>query len=281
MKYIIHINCILLLLANACSPKPSLVEPAPSSCTLDICFEEISPEQAPRDRGSVGSGAVGTNTPPRVGSIRQKQSNRVARSTAFERSEVEPPKAGIPSLAYTGDDSESTPSLNPVDYLLQSLRGGNVVFDSPDTLVYKQSRLIKVTLYPEHISVPTITNEQTQDTIRIANTMGAYLTGQGFEITEISPAIQLISGLRETSWLWEVTPTESGPKTLHLSIMAYFSPDNTAYNIQTYSKQINVTITKPKQIQMFINEHFQWIIGTFLIPFIGMLYGLFKRRKQE
>lgn len=266
MKYISYIITLLLLFVMACGSSPKTSEAAPAQYYPE---EEIAPGAPPEE---IVTGAGPEEAAP--GSAWGGRQGQVRRS---ERNRMEPPTAGI---LRPGSAPPPAPVLNPVDYLLQSLRSGNIVFDSPDTLTYRQPRLIKVTLYPEHIPVPDITDEQIQDTIRMANTMGAYLTGQGFEITEVTPAVQLISGLKETSWLWDVTPIETGPKTLHLSIMAYFSPDNTAYSIQTYSKEINVTITKSTQIKMFISEHFEWVIGTLLIPFFGLLYGILRKKKE-
>jgi hypothetical protein len=170
-----------------------------------------------------------------------------------------------------------------VDRILSNLSQGNVIFDSPENMIYKKSEFIEVSLYPASIRVPSPREGQLRENALLSNRMEASLVGQGFTIEILTPEIQAISGLAPTIWKWQVTPTESGSRSLHLSLLAHLSIEgrDTPFVIRTFDKNIEVIVTFPQQVNEFIRDNWKWMWGALAVPLLGFLFQRYRKRKQE
>jgi hypothetical protein len=75
--------------------------------------------------------------------------------------------------------------------------------------------------------------------------MKANLLGPGFLIRPISGEIQLVSGSKNTKWLWEIIPKKTGVQTLSLTLNALISYEGVEreYFIESFAKDIPVSVT--------------------------------------
>lgn len=102
--------------------------------------------------------------------------------------------------------------------------------------------------------------EGAQD-IPTANRMEARLTGRGFEIAAISPDVQAISGGETTKWRWDITPTQTDEKEVHLTINALIAVDawTTPRFIRSYDRTTKVSVTWGQRVAGFVGNNWQWL----------------------
>jgi hypothetical protein len=109
--------------------------------------------------------------------------------------------------------------------------------------------------------------------------MEARLTGPNFEITAITPEQQALSGANITQWTWEVKPTSEGTHRLHLTLTAIIQVegDPTSRAIRTFDKEIIVEVTLAQKVGDFVNNNWEWLWATIVVPIAGWVY---KKRKK-
>ena len=115
-----------------------------------------------------------------------------------------------------------SPSLDDV---LDDLEFVNVAFNAPRTMHLNEPVVIQLLLSGgqtvEQLQKElTALGEQEGEQIRASDTMEAQLTGPGFDIAPVTPAVQLVSKEAVTEWQWEVEPTKTGERRLHLTLSA-------------------------------------------------------------
>ena len=201
--------------------------------------------------------------PPVVAS-RPPTADRIPRPTA------EPPAAA------NGDEVEPS----EVDAILNSLKSGDVVFDSPTHLFIEETKIIEVTLVPPGLPVPELREGEVVAEALISNRMQATLTGQGFLIEALTPEVQAVSERTPTMWRWQVTPTKTGTQSLHLSLLAIIEVegDDTPFVVRTFSRDIEVNITIQQKVFGFLGNNWKWLWTAIFIPIIGYLL---KKRSEK
>ena len=114
--------------------------------------------------------------------------------------------------------------------------------------------------------------------ISIAPEMEARLTGQGFEITAVTPERQTVSAETNTDWQWDVTPKKEGTGELHLTLSAILTLNNGSipHAIQTFDRQITVQVTWGQRLSGFVTSNWQWLWAVIVVPVGGWLWS--KRR---
>ena len=169
-----------------------------------------------------------------------------------------------------------------VDNILGRLKRGGILFDSPDTMIYRKPMIVEVALYPSITDLPSPQVGQDTGTALISSRMEAQLTGQGFAFIAQTPETQAVSMRLPTKWSWQVTPLETGNLSLHLSMLAQITVEGkeTPYVIQTFDKNIEVEVTASQRIEDFIKENWKWAWGALIIPLFGLMWKvIFKRKK--
>ena len=177
------------------------------------------------------------------------------------------------------------PSLSIVDALLQELEWGQIAFNVPSTMGYKERYVVEL-LLSTTASAPDLQAQLEKHTdlqaaeIRISNRMEAQLTGTGFSIQRIEPELQAISRQTPTRWRWEITPTGHGTSTLHLALYAHLdiAGADTPYVLRTFDRTIQVNITLPQRLSGFFLKNWQWLWAALLVPIAGYFW---KRRKTR
>ena len=116
--------------------------------------------------------------------------------------------------------------------------------------------------------------------VHVSNSMEAQLTGTGFTIQALRPGLQAVTSQQITRWKWEVTPTEEGRHTLHLTLAARIdvAGRDRPLVIQTFHREIQVAITVPQRVSGFMQNNWQWLWATLVVPIAGYVWQRKKKR---
>jgi hypothetical protein len=186
--------------------------------------------------------------------------------------------------------------------LIDKLPMGTYAFNTPDTMVAYRRHLVVLVLEPDQLvevdevqeSVTEVLErfspQQRQDTIRIIqipyfDRMKAVLTGPAewtIKPRQSQEDARLVSG--HTSWEWDVYPNCPEPTfTLdcgeaRLTIAAYAYIGDAYKDWQLFEEDIIVRITPLLVVRAFVTGHWEWFLGTIIIPLIGLIWR--SRRKR-
>ena len=173
-----------------------------------------------------------------------------------------------------------------IDDVIEDLELVNVAFNAPRTMHLNEPVVIQLLLSGgqtvEQLQKElTALGEQEGEQIRASDTMEAQLTGPGFDIAPVTPAVQLVSKEAVTEWQWEVEPTKTGERRLHLTLSALIDlggKDRT-YTVRTFERTLVVKVTFGERLETFVGENWQWLWTALLIPIVGLVLRWRQRRK--
>ena len=179
-----------------------------------------------------------------------------------------------------------TGSSSEINDALQDLELVNIAFNAPQTMHLNEPVVIQLLLSGgetvEQLQEElTALGEQEGEQIRASNTMEAQLTGPDFDISPVTPAAQLVSKEAVTEWQWEVEPTKTGQRRLHLTLSALIDlggKDRT-YTVRTFERTLVVKVTFGERLQTFVGDNWQWLWTALLIPLVGLGLRWRQRRK--
>jgi hypothetical protein len=191
-----------------------------------------------------------------------------------------------PSITGTqGNITITVPSPTPiplsdVDRALSSLVDGNIAFNAPDHAIIGKSQAVEgklsVTLTPsELIAALSGPGKRESAALRVADRMAATLNGgAAFDISPSGAQIQLISHKETTTWIWTITPKQSGHQLLILLLDAIVTVDGKEgnRNVNTLRREINVEVGWPESLNEWIDygkksfDGISWLWVTILIP---------------
>jgi len=119
--------------------------------------------------------------------------------------------------------------------------------------------------------------------IQVSDRMEARLSGPDFAITAITPEIQAVSRSNITEWKWEVKPSSSGRRYLHLTLSVLLSVDgvSTPRAFHTFDKMIEVEVRWHQRVGSFFQTNWQWLWAVILAPIAGWLWKRKKASKPE
>ena len=197
------------------------------------------------------------------------------------------PSPGVP----VGRPAPITNRFDEVDDALQELIAGHVAFNTPDRMQFHESRTIAL-IASAQLDPSTLSSELRQriggndpvavQGVQIAPLMEAQLVGApAFEIAALTPTRQPVSRAAPTEWRWTVRAAETGKHTLNLTINAVVTVDNERFprSLNVLNRDIDVYITAPQRVGMFLSGNWQWLLGTIVIPVAVWLWT--NRRKQQ
>jgi hypothetical protein len=190
----------------------------------------------------------------------------------------------------------------PVDRQLTELHG-RLSFNTPKQMqMSKPTRIVLVlarTEIPEEKTPKQVTKAVRKrggtkgkvagaENVRAAERMRARLTGQDFEIEALDSEVQPLISKGVTAWKWDVTPTEWGKKSLHLSVEALviLPPDrDTPVTVRSYDRDITVTVTMKQRLVAYTSSIpvILWvpvilaILGTIGTALLGWWKGWWSR----
>lgn len=175
--------------------------------------------------------------------------------------------------------------LSAVDELLDQMEVARIAFNAPDSINVDQTAVIHLVLgvaqkmdeLKERIEAE---GEQVGAQVRVSSQMEARLTGASFAITAITPEVQAISGTQTTEWKWEVEPKRVGSHSLHLTLSAIVTFEDTSVSraIRTFDRVIQVEVTWPQRVGGFVRRNWQWLWAAILVPVATWFW---RRRKRS
>lgn len=169
--------------------------------------------------------------------------------------------------------------MSEIDQVLDDLSMANVAFNAPRTLRVNEPAVIQVLVSGQQMvgqleEQLTELGEREGERIRASDRMDARLTGLGFKIEAITPAVQLVSGSGVTEWRWEIEPTRVGTQRLHLTLSALIAVDGTesAYTVRTFARTLDIRVTWGERVSGFLSDNWQWLWAALLVPVAGLLF---------
>ena len=104
--------------------------------------------------------------------------------------------------------------------------------------------------------------------------MRANLTGQGFEIKRVGPAIQEIALDDQGSWTWEVTALQGGPKTLTVTTVVEALVNGHSYQLRQtkHVKTLTVGVSFLDRVKDTLKALPEWLqlLGAVLTALAGV-----------
>ena len=175
--------------------------------------------------------------------------------------------------------------LSAIDKALAELDLANIAFNSPRTMRLHEPVVIQLLLsggrtIAELQKELTAIGEEEGEQIRVSDTMEAHLTGAGFAIEEVTPTTQLVATDGVTEWKWEVEPTKTGERRLHLALSALIDlgGKERTYTVKTFEQTLEVRVAFRERLETFVEDNWQWLWTALLVP-LGAV--LLQRRRQR
>lgn len=179
------------------------------------------------------------------------------------------------------------PSVNPVDRALAELREASIAFHAPTELELDEEATVRLVLSIER-SIEELEEEIDElgethgATIRVSDVMIADLSGLGFAIEEITQPTQVVAGEGITDWRWNVAPTETGSRRLHLTLSALITVNGSErpYTIRTFEAELTVRVSWPERLGGFVEENWQWLWTAILVPLALLAWRYWTTRRN-
>lgn len=174
---------------------------------------------------------------------------------------------------WLGEDPGAQSLAPAIDRILDGLPRANVAFNAPATLQLEEPAVVQLLLSGRR-SIRVLKRRLTElgvkagATIKASDSMEAHLSGSGFKIEAITPAVQLASGSGVTEWKWEVEPTKTGTRRLHLSLSALvdLKGKESAYTVRTFERTLEIDVPLRERLTGFVEANWQWLWTALLIP---------------
>jgi hypothetical protein len=190
-----------------------------------------------------------------------------------------------------------TPSPSPevpvpeIDRILKRLDWGNIAFNMPDSMSLEEAKKVELLLGASHppeelkkqIEGKSIEGNIKIEKIQISEQMEAQLTGDGFNITRVTPERRAVSKAGITEWKWDVRAVQPGKLRLHLILNALVKIEGLEqpYTIRTFDKEYFVDVPwRNRPFFAFLERNWPWLWTTILIPTAAWLWNR-KRKKGK
>ncbi|MCC8400490.1 PASTA domain-containing protein [Paraburkholderia sp. MMS20-SJTN17] len=216
-------------------------------------------------------------------------------STAKSTANTPAPPAGTGENVAQPDDRTQA-AFGSVDRALDSMPLATAVFNVPtdidvdedcpcriDFVLDARDSADAITALIKRLN-PAAANFQ-HDRVRIYPEMEASLTAQPDDFSidpgPEKPYRQAVSDTKPTTWTWYVTPKRWGVHRMRLALYARIPIEGKQMPVlvQTFDKNIIVTVTPWSLVRRFVLENWKWLSVTLLIP-LGQFLWKNRRRLQ-
>lgn len=200
------------------------------------------------------------------------------------------------AVVNTNVNAGATPApLSPIDEIKSKMALGNIVFNPPDSVKLDASQTIILMLSPKQ--TPGELEQQLREkggtgkvewqSIRISDKMRAVISGDGFQITPLTPETMPVSKMESTEWSWEVRPLRTGTLNLHVVLSAIVDLSDGSgerpYPIQTFHKVYFVEVPQERAARprWWTGRVWSWLLPALLVPAGGVTAWLWLRRRKR
>jgi len=211
----------------------------------------------------------------------------VAVPTYVENSSVSPVESRQPPMIaapVTKSIARNNPKKSTVspDVVLAQLSGAAMILEAPASANVQDVIHVRLIIDPSKSTAQLVTMSNTAvvaKTIRISKIVEAKLVATGFDIVSMSSTRQAISQTELTTWQWDLSGASPGSHLIYLTINAVVTVDDTKVErtINTLDTSILIEITNSQQLTALIQQYWQWIWSTLLLPIIVWLWKRYKR----
>jgi hypothetical protein len=169
---------------------------------------------------------------------------------------------------------------------------GNIAFNVPPSMSLDKTYKIVLNLalsktkkeLEDNLIAQGVIGDLKSETIKVDANMQADLTGDGFQITKVTPDKMPISANTITEWKWDVRPIRSGTLRLHVVLNALVDlkdgKDKQPYPVRSFDKEYIVAVPwKDRAVISFVVNNWPWLWATIVIPLGGWLWS--RRRKKK
>lgn len=195
------------------------------------------------------------------------------------------PQSGYPQAGSTPQPAAT--ANEKINFLKQAFAKAQVAISSPASIQIGEKNEVDLLIsFNESIDqlkrqLPT-TGQVVTSTIVGSELMSATLIAKedALEITRVGPAErQRVSDYGKFYWKWLISPKTPGQHTLYITVSNIIGEDYQA--IQTYSRSITIEVSFWQIILLFIQQHWQWIFATILIPLLAHAWNVYHNREKK
>ena len=211
------------------------------------------------------------------------------------------PEVFIPVTGGGDESAAPTPIVMAMDLntvyqeVVGSLPQGSALFNPPEQMRLGDTQTVEVRVVPvteeqieedtEIQATLTADFESGQEVIiiplRVSTIMRARLSGAAFTIKPLMEDEQIKSpDAPYLRWIWEVTPEESGPQrlTLTLSVVVNAEGLGDKTHVTTEVRDVTVQVNPIYSVTRFMNSNWEWVVTGVLVPVIGWGWSKLRRR---
>lgn len=196
------------------------------------------------------------------------------------------------SAAPDGPSDQSSriqASLKEIDTLIRNLPLGNIAFNVPDKMDLDETTELDLALslasaaedLKKSVASPHIKGLIESAAIRVTDRMEARLTGNGFQITAVTPELQVVVRSEPTTWKWLIKAAHPGVQELHLTVSALIeiNKSTTPFVSRTFEKTIRVEVSWQKKIAGFAQDNWQWVWTAIAAPIGAWFLSRYRRAR--
>ncbi|WP_368622139.1 PASTA domain-containing protein [Paraburkholderia sp. BR13444] len=280
-------------LANA---QPPLQGEAPGPLAAVAPSITAAVAAAPPRPAIAPSTAAPSTSPQNTGAANDTSTATRSELAANSAANTPAPSAGPGEPVPPPSDDPTQAAFASVDRALESMPLATAVFNVPTdidvdedcpcridfVLDARQSADAIAALIKRHN--PAAANFQ-HDRVRIYYKMEASLTAQPDDFSidpgPEKPYRQAVSETKPTTWTWYVTPKRWGVHRMRLALYALIPIEGkqSPVLVQTFDKNMTVTVTPWSLVRRFVLENWKWLLVTLLIP-LGQVAWKNRRRLQ-
>jgi len=212
--------------------------------------------------------------PPGVYSIRAQLSGFAIREVQDIRAVVAQEASLNIRLSSAGEVPPPPPPpqklLPTLDSVISQLPLGQIMYNPPTEMTEGIKERVEVrisqSLNEDLLNglrgrgVPNVEN------ISVSSSMKATLSGDDFNVAELSEPVQRVLSAGFTQWEWDVTPLRAGEKTLYLSVAAIFDTE--------YGEKAKSFPVMDKKILVNVNPQLHKIKWDTVLKYAGAIVGL-------
>jgi len=199
---------------------------------------------------------------------------------------VEPSPRATPETVTKSEPAE----LDELDREVAKLHEGKILFNPPSEMKQGKRERIEARVSFEDIGAALSENLKGRaapqiEPVKVSSIMKVILTGDqdAFAIEQFGTDEQIVKGRPFAQWSWDVTPLQSGKRSLHLQVTAVVSVagHDKTIGIPVIDKRIQVHISPWFASRRFISNNWQWLWTVIVVPGAGLFWGLRKKKRRK
>ena len=209
--------------------------------------------------------------------------------TAIPPATAVPPSTATPSAAGPARPTATADAVAAAASSVNELglREGAIIFNNPTEMVQDTEQELVAAITTSEISndlVQSIASKGVVQTesILVGSRMVVKMSGDGFQITDLSPPEQPMASRGATEWHWRVKPTKSGDLLLYLTVDAVvkIGDANVSKQVRVLNRPIRVRVDPAVMVSNFFQTNWQWLVKDIGIPVVTAFVGWFAGKRS-